>query len=104
MLKNPTMTWKSPLWDKLIGHFSPIAPPFAARGLSRHPTWIVPGDERGKLKKGSTISLGRLQYIWRVNHRPHEGGGGEEEEEEEVVVVVVMIREFFQSLYVTAEI
>jgi hypothetical protein len=31
----------------LTGHFSPIIPPFANRGLSRRLMWIASGDERG---------------------------------------------------------
>jgi hypothetical protein len=50
---------------------------------------MAPGDERGKLKRGSVISLGRLQYIRRVNRRlntEEEQEEQEEEEEEELVI------------------
>jgi hypothetical protein len=36
----------------LIGHFSPIVPPLANRGLSRSLMWSASGDEGGKLKRG----------------------------------------------------
>jgi hypothetical protein len=35
------------VWLNFIGHFSPIVPPFADRGLSRRLTWSASGDERG---------------------------------------------------------
>jgi hypothetical protein len=31
----------------LIGHFLPIIPPFADRGLSRRLTWSASGDDGG---------------------------------------------------------
>jgi hypothetical protein len=35
------------VWLNLTGHFSPIIPPFANRGLSRRLVWSASGDERG---------------------------------------------------------
>jgi hypothetical protein len=55
----------------LIGHFSPIVPPFADRGLSRHLTWSASGDERGNQSGVSKINLGRLQYIRRCTAGPY---------------------------------
>jgi hypothetical protein len=53
MLKNPTITVEvATVRLNLIGHFSPIVPPFADRGLSHHLTWSASGDEREKLKAG----------------------------------------------------
>jgi hypothetical protein len=53
MLKNPTITVEVEIvWLNLIGHFSPIVPPFTDRGLSRRLTWSASGDEREKLKRG----------------------------------------------------
>jgi hypothetical protein len=39
--------WKSHCRLNLIGHFSPIIPPFADRGLSCHLTWSTSGDDGG---------------------------------------------------------
>ena len=39
MSKNPGFTWKSESQAKLTGHFSPIIPSFADRGLSFACTW-----------------------------------------------------------------
>ena len=36
MSKNPGFTWKSKAQAKLTGHFSPVIPSFADRGLSCH--------------------------------------------------------------------
>jgi hypothetical protein len=36
----------------LTGHFSPIVPPFADRGLKRRLKWSASGDERGNQKAG----------------------------------------------------
>jgi hypothetical protein len=46
------------------------APILTPGGLSRRLMWSASGDEGGKLKRGRTISLGRLQYIWWVNTGP----------------------------------
>jgi hypothetical protein len=54
----------------LIGHFSPIVPPLANRGLSFHLMWSASGDEGGTKSGVSTISLGRLQYIRWVTTGP----------------------------------
>jgi hypothetical protein len=35
------------VWLNLIGHFSPVIPPFANRGLSRRLVWSASGEERG---------------------------------------------------------
>jgi hypothetical protein len=36
----------------LIGHFSPIVPPLANRGLTRRLMWSASGDEGGETKAG----------------------------------------------------
>jgi hypothetical protein len=54
----------------LIGNFLLIVPQLANRGLSRRLMWSVSGDEREKLKRGCTIGLCRLQYIWCVTAGP----------------------------------
>jgi hypothetical protein len=64
----------------LTGHFSPIIPPFANRGISRRFTWSASGDERGTKARLSTISLGRLQ---KEEEEKEEEEKEEEEEEEE---------------------
>jgi hypothetical protein len=48
MLENPTITVEV----AIIGHFSPIVPPLANRGLSRRLMWSASGAEGGKLKRG----------------------------------------------------
>jgi hypothetical protein len=40
----------------LIGHFSPIIPPFTNRGLSRHRTWSASGND-GENKSGAQRAL-----------------------------------------------
>jgi hypothetical protein len=53
----------------LTGHFSPILPPFASRGVSRG----APLETNGGTKTGfSTISLGRLQCARRDSAGPTE--------------------------------
>jgi hypothetical protein len=54
----------------LIGNFSPIVPPFADRGLSRHLTWSATVDKRGTKSGVGTRSPGRLQYIRWVTTGP----------------------------------
>jgi hypothetical protein len=39
------------VWLNLTGHFSPIIPPFANRGLSRRLAWSASGDERPRRLK-----------------------------------------------------
>jgi hypothetical protein len=46
MLKPLQFPWKSHYRLNLIGHFSPIIPPFAYRGPSRRLTWSPSGDDR----------------------------------------------------------
>jgi hypothetical protein len=54
----------------LTGHFSPILPPFANRGLSHHLTWSASGDKRGTKTGFSTKSLERLKCSRRDSARP----------------------------------
>jgi hypothetical protein len=61
-------------WLNLIGHFSPIIPPFANRGLSRRLIWSASGDERGTKSGVSTISLERLQCAKPAPHKEEEEG------------------------------
>jgi hypothetical protein len=64
------------VWLNLIGHFSPIIPPFAHRGLSRHVAWSASGDElgnQGGLEGWSVmggISAGPTNRRRSPQHRP----------------------------------
>jgi hypothetical protein len=59
------------VWLNLIGHFSPIVPPFADRGLSSRLTWSASGDKRGKLKRGQ-YNKSRKAAVHLVGNRwPH---------------------------------
>ena len=49
MSKNPGFTWKSKLQAKLTGHFSPVIPSFADRGLSCRLHVETPRGESGKV-------------------------------------------------------
>ena len=49
MSKNPGFTWKSKSQAKLTGHFSPVIPPFADRGLSCRLHVEAPRCESGKV-------------------------------------------------------
>ena len=49
MSKNPGFTWKSKSQAKLTGHFSPVIPPFADRGLSCRLHVEAPTGESGNV-------------------------------------------------------
>ena len=49
MSKNPGFTWKSKSQAKLTGHFSPVIPSFADRGLSCHLHVEAPRGESGNV-------------------------------------------------------
>ena len=49
MSKNPGFTWKSKSQAKLTGHFSPILPSFADRGLSCRLHVEAPRGESGNV-------------------------------------------------------
>ena len=49
MSKNPRFTWKSKSQAKLTGHFSPVIPSFADRGLSFRLHVEAPRGESGKV-------------------------------------------------------
>ena len=49
MSKNPGFTWKSKSQAKLTGHFSPVIPSFADRGLSCRLHVEAPRGESGKV-------------------------------------------------------
>ena len=55
MSKNPGFTWKSKSQAKLTGHFSPVIPPFADRGLScRLHVEAARGEKWERLKAGES--------------------------------------------------
>jgi hypothetical protein len=74
----------------LIGHFSPIVPPFADKDFSRRLRWSASGDKRRTKNGVSTISLGRLQCIRRASAGPtgRRRSRRRRKEKEEFVVVV----------------
>ena len=49
MSKNPGFTWKSKSQAKLTGHFSPVIPSFAERGLSCRLHVEAPSGESGNV-------------------------------------------------------
>jgi hypothetical protein len=53
----------------LIGHFSPIIPPFTNRGLSRRLTWSASGDDGGNWKRAQWACRLRPRCIGAVGPR-----------------------------------